>query len=183
MEDDRILSLLEARDENAIRLAEEAYGKRLRSIAKGITGSREDAEECVSDALFSVWNAIPPAKPESLYAYLARTVRNLALHRVESGSAQKRAARISDLGDELEEILPSANCVEDELRARQIMETVGEALSEESAEARYFFVRRYFYGDSVEKIAFRAGKLPHAVTVSLSRTRKKLKKCLKERGF
>ena len=76
MRDDEILRLFEARSEGAIPAAEARYGACCRAVARGVLGSEEDAEECVNDALFAAWRAIPPEKPRSLPAYLARLTRN-----------------------------------------------------------------------------------------------------------
>ena len=73
--DSRIIALLQKRDEQALQLIRAQYGKLCFQIAYRITGSREDAEECVSDLLMQVWNAVPPACPENLQAYLTSLVR------------------------------------------------------------------------------------------------------------
>ena len=49
MEDAKILDLYFARDEDAIRETDTAYGKRLHTLAKNILQNREDAEESVND--------------------------------------------------------------------------------------------------------------------------------------
>ena len=47
------------RDERAISVTAEKYGKYCEYIAKNILGSGEDAEECVNDTYLSAWNSIP----------------------------------------------------------------------------------------------------------------------------
>lgn len=79
--DDQIIALYFSRDQQAIAHTEKKYGSLCQSIAKCILGSREDAEECVNDALFKLWEAIPPAKPQNLAAFLTVTVRNMACNR------------------------------------------------------------------------------------------------------
>ena len=79
MDDRQIVDLYFARDERAIEETDNKYGRLCRRIAFDILHSREDAEECVNDTYAGVWNAIPPAKPDSLAAFLCRLTRNTAL--------------------------------------------------------------------------------------------------------
>ena len=79
--DDQIIALYFNRDQQAIAHTEKKYGGLCRKIANGILGNREDAEECLNDALLKLWDSIPPAKPKSLIAYLSVAVRNLACNR------------------------------------------------------------------------------------------------------
>ena len=92
MNDEEIIKLFEARDEKGISAAGERYGKLLRSVARGILRSEQDAEECESEALLRAWNSIPPARPERLCAYLCRIARRLALDRYDYNNADKRRA-------------------------------------------------------------------------------------------
>ena len=89
MEDQEILGLLEKRSEQALGEVER-YGALCLGLARRLLGRAEDAEECVNDAYLRLWNAVPPAKPQSLRAYLCRIVRNLALRRLDRQGAQCR---------------------------------------------------------------------------------------------
>lgn len=89
-DDDQIIAKLEARDESALADIMGLYGSKCRRTAQRILGSEADAQEVLNDALLSLWNAIPPAKPNDLGAYLSTTVRNITLHRLEKEQAQKR---------------------------------------------------------------------------------------------
>ncbi len=90
MDDREILSLFNARSELALEKCREKYGAYLRTVAMNITGSERDAEECESDAYLAAWDAIPPERPRSLRAWLARAARNHALALLERSTAQKR---------------------------------------------------------------------------------------------
>ena len=70
MDDKRIIELFFAREERAIAETEKKYGALCRYIAGNVLASSEDVEECVSDVLLALWNAIPPDKPEDLCAYV-----------------------------------------------------------------------------------------------------------------
>ena len=64
MEDSRITELFTLRDESAVTETESKYGGYCRTLALNILGNDADAEETVSDALFRLWQAIPPEKTE-----------------------------------------------------------------------------------------------------------------------
>ena len=81
MDDNAIIELFFARSEQAIRELDGKYGKVCHSLSYNILHSRQDAEECVNDAYLGTWNAIPPARPNPLLAFLCRIVRNLSLMR------------------------------------------------------------------------------------------------------
>lgn len=78
MEDEAIIKLFFARSEQAVRELDMKYGKIFYSLSYNIVNSRQDAEECVNDAYLSTWNAIPPARPDPLLAYVCKIVRNLS---------------------------------------------------------------------------------------------------------
>ena len=78
MEDEAIVALFWNRSPQAIEELDKKYGRLCRKLANDIVNSREDAEECVNDAYLGVWNAIPPARPHPLRAYLVKVVRNVA---------------------------------------------------------------------------------------------------------
>ncbi|HCP71503.1 MAG TPA: RNA polymerase subunit sigma-70, partial [Clostridiales bacterium] len=92
MEDAKILDLYFARDEDAIRETDTAYGKRLHTLAKNILQNREDAEESVNDTYAQVWKSIPPRRPQYFFAFLASICRHLSLNRVDWKQAAKRRA-------------------------------------------------------------------------------------------
>ena len=116
MNDEEIIKLFEARDEKGISAAGERYGKLLRSVARGILRSEQDAEECESEALLRAWNSIPPARPERLCAYLCRIARRLALDRYDYNNADKRRAETLPI-EELAEYIGGSGDAADRLRA------------------------------------------------------------------
>ena len=83
MDDERIIELFFARSENAIRKLDDKYGHLFQSVSYNILNNRLDAEECVNDAYLGTWNAIPPAKPNPLYAFVCKIVRNISLKRYD----------------------------------------------------------------------------------------------------
>ena len=182
MEEKRIFQLLWQRAESAIEATTARYGPRLYRTAMNILGRHEDAEETVSDTYLAVWNAIPPEKPDPLSGYIYKTGRNLALKRLRHDAAQKRC-RDYDLSlEELEGCIGSAS-LQDEIDARLLGRAIDHFLDTVPANARVLFLRRYWFGDSVKDIAKSRGMTQNAVSVTLSRTREKLRAYLNKEGF
>ena len=182
MEDKRIFQLLWQRAEAAIEVMTKHYGPRLYCTAMNILGRHEDAEESVNDTYLAVWDAIPPETPEPLAGYVYKTGRNLALKRLRYDTAQKRR-RDYDLSlEELEGCLAGAS-LQDEIDARLLGRAIDRFLDTLPAQSRILFLRRYWFGDSVLDIAKDRDMSQNAVSVSLSRTRDKLRIYLTEEGF
>lgn len=182
MEDEEILKQFWDRDEGAIPAAGERYGTRLLRLAERLLGSREDAEECVSDTYLNAWNAIPPERPDHLFAYLAKVCRNLALDRLDWRNAQKRQADVVALTEELEACIPDPRRGQ-ELDSRTIGALLTAFLEGLPEEARLVFLRRYWYGDTVREVARRYGYSESKVKMLLFRTRKKLRVWLEKEGI
>ncbi len=175
MEDHQIMALLWHRAENAISVLAEKFGRRLHGLAMNFLKNSQDAEECVNDTYLAVWNAIPPAQPEHLSAYVYRTARNIALNKLRS--KQKSAAELSL--DELAGCIP-APCLED---GRALGQAIDRWLSTQNAANRAIFLRRYWFGDSVKTIAQDLKMTESAVSVRLSRMRNHLKAYLIKEGY
>lgn len=176
MEDTQMVELLVRREENAIDALQEKYGGLCRSVARHILSDDRDVEECVNDTFLRVWNAIPPECPDSLSAYLARITRNVALDRYAYNTAQKRNSVLTCAFEELEPYMPAlGNQMEQLDDIREFTEFIRSFLRGISYESRVFFVRRYWYGQSIHEIAqsFHCGE--GKVKTSLFRTRSKLR--------
>ena len=168
------------RDEEALAEAERKYGKRMLAVAKQITGSDADAEECVSDALYRAWCAIPPAKPCSLRYYLIRAVRNSAVNLCKSRTTAKRGGETIPL-QELEELLPGDGDPAARLEQKELTAALNEFLAGLPREKQAIFLRRYFYLQSTAEIAKSCGISESKVRTTLTRLRKALKNELRQK--
>ena len=171
MDDDRIISLFFERSEDAISELDKSYGALFRQLAKNVIGDAEDADECVNDAYLSVWNAIPPAKPDSLRAFAGRILRNLALKRYRYNTASKRNAHYDAALDELAEMIPCAETADQTADAAELSRLIDGFLVTLDRDNRIMFVRRYWYCDSIADIAGMIGISEGAVKTRLSRTK------------
>lgn len=181
MEDKQIIALLFARAEEALAALRQKFHSGLIRLAKNILRSPEDAEEAVSDTYLALWNAIPPAQPEPLAPYVYRTGRNTALKRLRHETSQKRSGYEVSL-DELSDCLAGPS-LDDIVDARALGRAMDRWLDTLSRENRVIFLRRYWFGDSVQSIAAMTGLRENAVSVRLNRLRSKLKDYLTKEGF
>ena len=178
MEDAAIIELYWARSERAIEETRSKYGGYCYSISYNLLRSHEDAEETVSDTYHAAWNAMPPEKPQSLRAWLGRVVRNLSLKRWNREHRQKRDAGLTALLEELADCLPAPDTAEKQLEARELSRALDAWLAD-----RQLFVRRYWYGLSLQDLA-RERKLPPArLAQKMLRLRQSLRKALEKEGI
>ncbi len=184
MEDKQIIKLFFARAEEALRILKECYGNTLYRIAMNILGNHHDAEETTNDTYLAIWNAIPPKEPDPLAPYVYRTGRNMALKRLEYLSAEKRNNSYDLSLDELGACLPDNNInPEQTIIVQEIADSINHLLGKDTAMNRYIFIRRYWYGDSVEDISKAVNMKSGAVSVRLNRIRVKLKEHLIKEGY
>lgn len=182
MEDRAILELYWARDEGAIAASDEKYGPLCRQLSNGILDSWQDAEECVNDTWQRAWDTMPPQRPGSLRAYLAKITRNLSIDRWRARKTQKRGAGLEVLLGELEDCIPAAQSAEAETEARELARTMDRWLDTLSREDRAAFLGRYWYGQRVDTLARRFGSTPNQMSQRLFRLRGSLRKTLEREG-
>ena len=184
MLDAEIVALCARRDPGAVEAMAEKYGAYCHQVARNVLGDDRDAEECVNDAYLAVWNAVATADPPKLLPYLAKTTRNIALHRLEHNAAQKRDSRMDLVLDELAEVLPGGTDPADVAEGAALMEAVNAFLRCKARKAeRALFMRRYFWGDSIAELCAETSFSESKVKSQLHRTRKRLKAYLEERGL
>lgn len=182
MTDEEIISLYFDRSEEAIAATQRKFDGYCRSIISRILGSPRDTEEILSDVWLKAWLSIPPSCPENLRLYLARIGRNLALNRLRDGHAAKRSAEADVVLDELSEVL-GQNSTDQAVGAKELQRAVNTFLRRLPERECSIFVRRCFYAETADEIAARYGLRPNTVTVSLHRTRKKLRDYLTKEGY
>ena len=178
MDDQMILDLYFARSENAIAETKLKYGRQVWRVANGILENTADADECTSDTWLRAWNAIPPARPKMLLAWLMRVARNLSLDKLRRAKALKRGTTALAL-DELREV---SLALPDAADSAIIRDVINQFLEGQSKTNRIIFVRRYWYLDNVRRIAECTGKTESAVRSTLKRMRKALKNTLEKEG-
>ena len=183
MKDDKIIELFYARDENAIAETQKKYGALCLCIASEILALREDAEECVSDVMLALWNAIPPEKPEELRAYVCKAVRNRAREISRYENAWKRGGRITVVGEEFLSLVEDGTDLASDFEARRAGEIISRVLGRVGRINKDIFIFRYWMGLSLAQISAQTGFGESKIKVSLHRTRKKIAAELKREGI
>ena len=178
MDDPGIIELYFQRNEQAIRETDMKYGKLCFSLAKNILSDDEDSKECVNDTYLSLWNSIPPTRPENLTAFICSIVRNLSLKKLEFALAQKRSKNMTVSLSQLEDILPCDPGME----CADLGRLISDFLRLEKEDSRNVFIRKYYFFDSVSDIAERYSFSGSKVKNMLYHSRARLRKYLKKEG-
>lgn len=173
-----IIELLERRDEAGLTLLKEKYSDYCYAIIYRLLGDHTQTEEALSDVWLRIWNSIPPARPTRLRSYLAKTARNIALDYIKHERAQKRDG-MTVLLDELSECIPDPASL-DSGDLKELMRQFVNALE---PEAQRIFLRRYWFGSTIEELAKASHCTENRITGILFRTRKKLRTFLEKEGY
>lgn len=180
MNDTEIIELFFERSEQAISEIDRKYGRLCGSVSYNILQNREDAEQCLNDAYLTVWNKIPPERPNSLAAFICMVVRNISLNKFKYNRAQKRGYAVCL--DELEECVSGTDDPEEHFENKQPAKYIDEFLDALDDKNHAAFVRRYWFGDDLAHIGKMIGASEGAVKVRLTRLRKKLRVFLSAKG-
>ncbi|MBQ4651063.1 MAG: sigma-70 family RNA polymerase sigma factor [Firmicutes bacterium] len=180
MEDEKIIELYWQRNETAIQESQVKYGGLCSSVAANILADQQDCEECLNDTWLGAWNAIPPAKPGRLGAFLAKITRNLALKKFGYLNADKRSSFAADSIEEPSDCVSGNISAETEAERLMIEQVINAFLGSLTPEKRRLFVWRYWYFYSVEDISRRTGYSKSKVKSMLFRLRRELKNCLEK---
>lgn len=184
MEDDKIIELMESRDERSIAELSKKYGGICGKVAMNILGDFAEAEQCLNDTYYKVWNSIPPAKPVSLSAFVAAIARNIALSQFRVQHRAKRGGNTETLSlDELDDLVSGDSSVESEAERKELIAAINKFLYKQSETKRQLFIKRYWVCCSIEELARSFGMTESNVTVTLTRVRRKLGEYLRRRGF
>ena len=179
MTDSELIDLYLQRSEEAIVATKRVYGSYCNAIASRIVGNIEDTEECVSDVLLRVWNAIPPEIPRNFKGWIGCITRNCAITMCRK--REKEPERIGEAALELSFALDGNP--EQIVDAKILGRAISEFLSAQKKEIRIAFLRRYWYGDGIGEIAQNLRMTPHTASVRLFRLRQRLQKYLQKEGL
>ncbi len=180
MEDPQIIELFWLRSETALDEVKQKYGPRALRFAHNLLRDPQDAEECVNDALMAMWQQIPPERPQHLWAYFSRVVRNLCCNRLDYRNAARRQQSCEVCFHELEGSIGTGDDPQQVLESRQITDVINAFLDGLGREDRVIFVRRYYYFDSCSEIGRMLGLRRGTVNVRLHRLRAQLKEALEK---
>ncbi len=183
--DEEILALFAERNERALSEIDRKYRPLALSVIRGILPDERDREECVNDAYLKLWNAIPPAEPQSLRAYLVRVLRRTALDRYEANRREKRVPASATLPiEDFAEFLPApaGEGVDEGIQAEALSHLINRFLREQSERRRFIFIEYCYLCTPVPAIARTLGVGESAVYKELTRTKNALKEYLAKNG-
>lgn len=183
MNDRNIIELYFARNENAIAETSLKYGPYCLAVAHNILDDREDEEESLNDTWLTAWNIIPPQRPKIFSAFLAKITRNISLNMLKKRNAKKRGGNLALVWDELAECIPSGENIEESFERSELIAFLEDFINTLPKAEHYAFLRRYWFGDTVLKIAEDLHITESKARSMLSKSRKKLFEKLSERGF
>lgn len=182
--DDRgIIGLYFERSEDAIKQTERKYGAFIKSVAFNILADREDAEECVNQALLLLWQHIPPDDPVCFKAYLTSVVRNIALDMRRKDKTKKRfSSEYRGSAEELEELLAGEE-FDDQFDSMRLKEIIGRFVRALPEKERYIFVSRFYCFDSLSAVASSLKVSDSTIVRMINDIKRKLKTELEKEGF
>ncbi len=184
LDDEAIVELYFARNEAAIRETDRKYGAYLYTVAHNMLRDEGDAEECRNDAYLDTWNAIPPARPASLGAFVTKILRRIAVDRYRERTAERRSPPGGLLSvEEYADILPAAETPESAVSTAELGRAINAYVRGLPRRRRFIFISRYYMAESVESIAAGLGVSPSAVYKELGKMKRGLKEHLEREGF
>lgn len=178
MDEKQALRRLQRRDENALTWFIRRYAAYVDTVIYNIladAGTGSDAEEIASDVFLVLWNHADRVRPGKVKAYLSGTARNMARDRL------RRAGRELPLE---EDVLILADA--DVERAAELREEAGlirQAVLNMGQPDREIFLRHYYYGQPLSRIAAEMDMNLSTVKTRLRRGRIRLKDELRKGGY
>ena len=184
MSDQDIVSLYWQRDEDAIKETDRKYRAYLLTIARNIVRDLRDCEECLNDTYLGAWNAIPPARPTLLQAFLATIMRRTAIDRYRANTRERRVpADEIDSFSELEYVIADGAHPAKEAEAEQLSALISGYVRTLPRRRKYVFMARYFAARSIPEVAQALSCSEATINREIARIREELRKLLRKEGY
>ncbi len=175
MNDKEIIDLYIERDENAITITKEIYGKIILTLLYNILHDYHYSEDCENDCYYKLWKSIPPHTPYNYFpSFIRKIARNIALNFMK----EKKHLQIEELTAELDNIMHSSDYINNLIDTQAISIILNSYISTLPKNKRDIFIRRYWYMNSIKEISQGYGIPIGTVKSILSRCRKELKDIL-----
>ena len=184
MSDEQIVELYWRRDERAIRETDRKYQHFLLTVAHNILRDAQDCEECLNDTYLGAWNAIPPARPKVLQAFLATIMRRTAIDCYKRKKRQKRIdSELTVALSEVEELLADGSDPAAELDAHELGRVISEFIRALPKRRMYIFMSRYYTARPIGEIARLLGGSESTVNKEIAAIKRDLKEKLEKEGY
>lgn len=183
MSDEQIVELYWQRDEQAIKETDIKYKSFLMSVAYNIVGDARDSEECLNDTYIGAWNAMPPARPTVLQAFLATIMRRTAIDRYKARKRQKRvASELTVSLSEVEEFIADDDGYP-EVNAKELGRVISDFVRSLSDRRMYIFMSRYYFARPIKEIARLLKCSESTVNKEIAAIKRDLKEKLEKEGY
>lgn len=184
MDDEEIVALYWDRNENAIEETDFKYKKYLYTIAYNIVYDNLDCEECLNDTYMGAWNAMPPAKPNVLKAFLTTITRRTAIKRYHRNLRKKAIPSEMTVSlSELEDFISGNEDVEEAFDAKRLGKVISDFVRSLPERRQFIFMSRYYMADPIDTIAKDLGLSRSMVNKELAAIRNTLKEKLESEGY
>ena len=184
MSDEKIVDLYWQRDEQAIKETDIKYKKFLLSVAMNIVHDMCDSEECLNDTYIGTWNAIPPARPVALQAFLGSIMRRTAIDRFRANKRQKRIASEFTVSlSEIEDFIADDGDMTAEIETKELAKSISNFVRSLPDRQMFIFVSRYYIADPISTISKELGCSVSTVKREIEAIKIGLKKHLESEGY
>jgi RNA polymerase sigma-70 factor (ECF subfamily) len=180
LSDDEIIALYWSRDEKAITETDFKYKKYLLAVAYNIVQLQPDCEECLNDTYLAAWNAMPPAMPRVLKAFLTTITRRNAINRYHKNL---RHSEMTVALSELEDVLADSRDMAAELDTKELGRIISDFLRQLPRRQRFIFISRYYMAEPIDAIAKELHLSRSMVNKDLATVRRSLRKKLESEGY
>ena len=175
MQNDQTVQLIRARNEKGMQSLLKHYGPLIRYVAEPILENASDCEELLQDVALRVWERIDryDEAKASFSTWVTTITRNAALDKLKRRCETESYEELSD------QIPAESGDPESEAIKKDAQAAVRAALDKLSGSDRVLAYRRYWYMQSISRIAAETGLTERAVEGRLYRIRVKLAEMLK----
>ena len=182
--DKGIIDLYWDRDERAIEETDFKYKKYLYCVIYNVVGNKHDCEECLNDTYLGAWNAIPPAMPDSLKAFLCVIARRCALKRYNMKSKKRVVpSEMTASLSELENFISADDDIENDFDAERLGRVISNFVRDLPERKQFIFMSRYYAAEPIDKIAGNLGLSRSMINKELANIRLALKERLEREGY
>lgn len=178
MDEKHALGAMKRGSEAALEWFIRRYAPYVSAVILNVSGgvlSPEDREEICSDVFLALWNGAGKVRPGKAKAYLGAVARNLTKNRLRSRGQEM------PLEEDVLEVSPAD--IHRQLEAREQARIVGRAVTKMPPPDREIFLRHYYYGQPLSRIAEEMNMNLSTVKTRLRRGREKLKDELRKGGY
>jgi len=184
MSDEQIVALYWARDERAIEETDFKYQKYLFSIAYNVLHDTGDCEECLNDTYLGTWQAIPPARPNVLRAFLTVIARRIAIKRYHHKQRQRVIPSEMTVSlSELEDFIAGEDEIAKDFDAARLGRVISDFIRSLSDRRQLIFMNRYYSCEPIDTIARELRLSRSSVNKELAAIRRALKAVLEREGY